>query len=458
MNTHIRWCRFLNNPENKYSLFRTTDIKDGNIIVCQQLKFRQFAKFENHVELMKYQQKTEPFDNCFYEIMTEKMKRKPYFDIDIKRYKNTVEEVENSKKMVEKIKENILKVLKESEADPKKAQILVYTSHTERKLSYHIIVHGYYLKDHRECKNFFEAVSDKCDYNYQGYIDCSVYKTIQQLRILGSHKYFSRNNKVFSKSMSHNFKIPERYLRFPGGEKSYMMLTSLVSNTVDCEHLEGFEYVEPDIDYGRFIFLPESDAERLKFLDKMIKDADSEEEEKPKAGEELDSSVIKKNKKRIVKIKLPGKAGAADDEDLDEVLNIFYKKYPKEAFKFQKSLNYDGNLIITFIRRRPTFCNICQRKHYNENPYVKVSGMNRDLYFHCRRDPKDRGEYFGSLGKVELNDVKVEDIAPEIEMSAAAPAADIIDKEMYAIEAKIASSSSESTKGDLSNSLSFLKL
>jgi hypothetical protein len=456
MDNDVRWCRFLNNPENKYSLLRTTDIKDGNIIVCQQLKYRQFAKFENHVELMKYQAKTDPFDNCFYEIMTENMKRKPYFDIDIKRYNNSEAEHEDSKNMVNQIKDKILEVIKGSGADVEKAQILVYTSHTGKKLSYHIIVHGFYLKDHRECKNFFEAVSDKCDYSYQGYIDCSVYKTVQQLRILGSHKYFSRNTKVLSKSMSHNFSIPERYLLFPGGEKSYMILTSLVSNTVDCEHLNGFEYTEPDIDYGRFIYLPESDAERLEFLDKMIKDEESEE----------DSPNIKRTdkKERIVKIKLPGKAGAADDADLDDVLDVFYKKYPKEAFKFQKSLNYDGNLIITFIRRRPTVCNMCQRKHYNENPYVKVSGMTRDLYFHCRRTVDDKGELFGSLGKVNLKDVNVGDVAPEIKHPGCGPAKDIIEAEMAAhaklhqMEEMLVKDIPDSNSGDLTTNLDFLRL
>lgn len=431
----IRWCRYLNNPHNKYSLLKTTEIKDGNMIVCQQLKYRQFARFDNHSQFMKYQSMTEPYENCFYEIMVENTNRKPYFDIDISRKNNENKEYGNQ--VIEQIKKNILEVLEENKADLNKVQILVYTSHTSKKLSYHIVVHGYYLKNHFECKNFFETVSGKCDYYYQNYMDCSVYKIVQQLRIIGSHKFRGKNTKVLSKSLSYNFKIPERYLLFPGGERSYILLTSLVSNTVDCEHLSGFEYDEQEIDYGRFIYLPETDAQRLDF------------------GEKIST------KDSVVKIKLPGKAGAADDADLDQVLEIFYSKYPKEAFKFNRTIMNDGNLIITFLRRRKTFCNVCQRDHNNENPYIRVSGMNRDIYFHCRRDKDDRGELFGSLGKIELKDVKVDDILQ------GAPAKDIlamyedVEGDLLKIEEELVEEKREEEEkggGDLSRPLKFLRL
>ena len=445
MDSHIRWCRYLNNPENKYSLLKTTKINEGNVVVCQQLKYRQFARFENHSDFLKYQRCVQPFENCFYEIMTENMRRKPYFDIDIKRYpSHNLLDKTKSDELIKKLKENIVLVLAEKIGEEKanKAQILVYTSHTEKKLSYHVIIHGYYLKDHRECKNFFEHVSEKTEWNYQSYIDCSVYKTVQQLRMLGSHKYFVQNNKTFSPSLSDNYIVPERYLRFPKGKESYMLLTSLVTNMTDCDHLPGFEYVEPNIDYGRFIYLPESDAERLDFLEKIINDTPN----KP----ECDG---------LVKVALPGKAGAAEDKDLDEILDVFYAKYPKEAFKFKRIISHDGNLIITFLRRRSTFCDTCQRKHYNENPYVRVNGMNRDLYFHCRRESEDKGELFGSLGKLTLKDIDVQDIIN----SGAAPAKDILLKEeteagLRKLEEDLTGDAPDKVKGDLSTELGFLKL
>lgn len=446
MDSDIRWCRYLNKYDYKYSLLKTTNIKEGNLIVCQQTKFRQFAKFENHIEFMKFQTKVESYENCFYEIMTEDMKRKPYFDIDIKRYNE--EDIEEGNKIIKQIKDSIKVVLKEKDADIEKAQILVYTSHTDKKLSYHIVVHGYYFKDHHECRNFYNSVSEKCDYSFQRYIDCSVYKTIQQLRIIGSHKYQKKNYKVLSKSLTENFVIPERYLRFPKGKESYITLTSLVSNITDCEYLTGFEFIQPDIDYGRVIYLTEKDAENLECL-KNINSDDSDS----------NSPIISKNQ-GLVKVKLPGKSGTATDADLDPVLNLFYQKYSNIAFKFNRALNCDGNLIITFLRKKGTMCNMCQRKHYNENPYVKVSGINRDLYFHCRRTPDDRGELFGSLGEIKLDDVNVNDI---VQLESSAPAKDILEKEEEKINSlnnleESLSVKKDNQKGDLSKDLTFLKL
>lgn len=445
MDYDIRWYKFLNNPEKdkRCLLNDTLKIEDHNIIVSQNLKNMHFAKFENHTEFLKYQRSVPPHDNCFYEVMTEKTQRKPYFDIDIK--KSSLKQDDNGIEIIKNIKENIIAVILENAGEEyvKKAQLLVYTSHTDAKISYHIVVHGLYLKNHKECKNFFEKVSDKTEFKYKNYIDCSVYKTVQQLRILGSNKYFKKNTKVLSMSLSENFSIPERYLRFPRGKESYLLLTSLVGNITDCEKLPSFEYFEPEIDYSQFIYLPESDAERLAFLNDM-----------------LDESYDNEKNERIVKIKLPGRAGNAEYKDIEQVMEIFHSKYPREAFKRGKIIEHDGNMIIAFYRVRKTMCNVCKRIHYNENPYVRVTGLNRDLYFHCRREQDDKGELFGSLGKPKLEDVDVKNIVKDA--GEGAPAQDILDKEaeLHKLASNIVvdGGKKEKKENSLSKDLSFLKL
>ena len=73
----------------------------------------------------------------------------------------------------------------------------VFTSHVNNKLSYHIVLPDYSVKDEKALLNFYHQLLPLIDNKYHSYIDDSVYKNTQQFRILGSHK-FERNNNIMS--------------------------------------------------------------------------------------------------------------------------------------------------------------------------------------------------------------------------------------------------------------------
>ena len=80
------------------------------------------------------------------------------------------------------------------------------------------------------------------------------------------------------------------------------------------------------------------------------------------------------------------------DFELEEVINIIGKTYNLDNFKLIKS----DNNILAFKLLDSYHCNLCNRDHENENPYVIILGIQKNIYFCCRR--KEKLEYLGSLG------------------------------------------------------------
>ena len=340
----VKWYPFLNKSD-KENLYKYEKFTDENLVVCHELEYRRYAKFKDYLEFKNFRDRLNPKDNCFYEIITEKSTRKPYFDIDMEKDEKTIS---LHLDMIESLKKSILNLIDD-------AIILVYTSHRKNKYSYHVVISNYYLNDHCEARNFFDSVKEILNEIYYPYLDESVYKTIQQFRILGSHKYLKDNKKILDLELSLNFKIPERYKKFPKGLENYHLLNSLVSDKTGCRYLDGYKLADP-----------------------------------------------------IEHIHIKGFSSTGDTED---VLNIFYSVYSADVFSYLNSQENNGNLLITFRRLKESYCKECDRVHDNENPFVVVSGINRNIYYYCRRREKtDGGLYLGSLGPEKIPDLSVEDI------------------------------------------------
>jgi hypothetical protein len=65
------------------------------------------------------------------------------------------------------------------------------------------------------------------------------------------------------------------------------------------------------------------------------------------------------------------------------------------------------------LRKSSSFCEECNRIHENENPFVTVNGIYRNIYFYCRRKEGDErvgGKYIGSLGPEIIPELSVDDI------------------------------------------------
>lgn len=343
----MRWYSYLNNKK-EHNLLNNEKINEDNLIICQQLETRKYTVFKDHISFKSYQEKINERENCFYEIILEKKYRKPYFDIDLDIENN--EDI-NEKLIIENLKLSIKTLIEDS-------IILIYSSHTEKKLSFHIIINNYYFVNHEECKNFYDKIIEIIDEKYQKFVDNSVYKTIQQFRILNSHKYNRDNKKIFREDLSENFIIPDKYKKFPAGLNNYLLQTSLISNTAGAKYLSGY-------------------------------------------------NIIKNNKSTTLN------KGFGSTSDLEDVLNIFYSIYSADIFQYLNVIDNNGNLLITFRRLSPSYCQECQRVHENENPFITVNGIYRNIYFHCRRKDNNEsysGKYIGNLGPEIIPELSIDDI------------------------------------------------
>ena len=237
--------------------------------------------------------------------------------------------------------------------------IMVYSSHRPGKKSYHVVVDKIYLENYESCQIFYKKVLDKISLKYRDFFDESVYKSTQQFRILGCQKYEKQNYKKLNPKLSCNFKIPYRY-KNDRGKNLYTLLCSLVGRTERCKYLPGFE-------------------------------------------------PPKKEMKTFI--------GTSSEDDLDDVISVFKENFNIDNFKIGKIVEREGSLIICLKTLVPYMCGICKRVHDLENPFLSVRGTEREIYFYCRRNKKDKF-YLGKLGVPPnfspVRKSKTPDLIPEI--------------------------------------------
>lgn len=329
------WYNYLNNPKEK-SLLKEQKIEDGNIIVSQELSFRKYTIFKKNIDLFNFLEKIDIEKKCLYEILTENQPRVPYFDVDIENELSSFDEQDFIQKLhkihTEKYPDNPL---------------LVFSSHTEKKKSYHILVRGVYTFNHREGLEFYKDYIHDLEEKYRQYFDQSVYKSVQQFRILGTHKYGKTNTKIFREDLSLGYKLPKR-CKDQKSKDIHNFYISLISNVQDCQYLDKFQ------------------------------------------------QIAKKEKKTM-------EQGSCNEEDIEKALEIFNKSFEgqESTYSFIDYKEDNGNFLIIMKRNIPSECKLCQRVHENENPFLTVVGEERRIYFNCRRN--DRNLYIDKLGeKIEI--------------------------------------------------------
>ena len=137
------WYYYLNNKE-KESLLNSKSVQKNNLVVCQEEQQRKYALFESYGQFLKYYNSQST--KCFYEIVLTNQYRVPYFDVDVE---------ENIESFDENVFKNILhNKMKEVFGNN---QMLVYSSNTLTKKSYHILIRNVYLHNEKECANFLQV-------------------------------------------------------------------------------------------------------------------------------------------------------------------------------------------------------------------------------------------------------------------------------------------------------------
>lgn len=334
----MKWYNYFN-KKGEENLIESETIAEENLMICQQLRYRRYTLFKNFNQFTKYFFTQLDEEKCFYEMMREKDGRKPYFDIDI----DDISFDFNS--MIDQIKNTIIDMI------GKKIKIIVFDSSTETKLSFHIVVDDVYLQSYKELLTFYDKVEEKLSNENKMYMDRCVYKSVQQFRIAGSHKYMKNNVKRLREDLSYRFSVPKR-IKTEIGKFNYLLASSLVTNVSSCRVLCGFQPVveEKDLNFS----------------------------------------------------------GSANEGDIEDVMKMFYEKYSYGDFSFQECKEKNGNLLIVLRRLNPTYCEICKRIHESENPFITVTGDFRNVVFYCRRtDEKDsrEGDNLGCLGVPDYTDI-----------------------------------------------------
>lgn len=342
----MRWYHYLNKV-GEDNLIQNERLDDENLIVCQQLSSRRYTHFQNFSAFFRYYQTVPENERCFYEILMPEKARKPYFDIDmdVGIEFDSVQE----KEMFREIRKIFREIL------GKQYTLLVFSSHIERKRSYHLVVDDFILQNYKECEVFYDRFTDKLSEKYKPYFDRCVYKTVQQFRIVGNHKFNKNNTKIFEKELSVGFKYPAR-CREKNAKFLHLLSVSLIYNNSYCQLLGGFS--------------PPEEEKSLGF-------------------------------------------GAACEGDISDVLQNFFAVYSPDDFQYSDCKEQNGNLLLVLRRLNPTFCKQCNRIHENENPFITVTGGYRNITFYCRRKDEKLGVSLGHLGPPvipELSATEVTDI------------------------------------------------
>jgi hypothetical protein len=356
-NMDLRWYRLLVTPKvavKHPSLFDHETVTPENVLICQELKYRTFVKFNGIHDLIKFISIVKYSHNCLYEIIRGNYSHKWYLDIDI-----TLEGFANEKskivlpadetpQVVIEVKKALLNLLPISEKD-----IMVASSNGIQKHSYHIVIDRWCLANKEEAKAIYYAVIDGIPFKYRPALDL-LYKSLQQFRLYGSHKFESDRVKTFRSDLS-----------------SWEPGITPLNN----EHLELL----------RFSSFLVGNISGCTYLPSLVP------EKVPSPFDNVENILCK--------------------EEVEAVMALFRERFrDNSAFQY---LSYD-KCFITLKRIRPSFCKGCSRAHENENPYLFIVGKEKCIYYDCRRGgPR---VYLGKLGATDENnrEVEVEEKAEEI--------------------------------------------
>jgi len=333
---------------------------------------RMFAVFDSYVELFLYQNRYKPAEKNFYEIIIGKFPQKPHFDIDIKEdeIENFGDSLDSNKDLdsfAKAVKDNLIecaiKVCSSVRTNIDISHdVLVYQSHSrahhdKQKRSFHVVLHHYCHADHHQAAAFYKRVIDEMKPEFANYVDHSVYSSRQNFRLLGHQKINSNRPKLFQNPMLYKGKVFEHKYDIDFDEdpenrlnllKVESLKESLVSWVEDCEYLPAFET--------------------------------EEERTKKKNYEDLGDLSI---------------------ETITEAKLILDQK------NFPFVIRDIKGPIISLRRLRPSFCEVCQRTHEHENPYLLI--VEDNIYFCCRRT---EGKKL-LLGKAESNLKKLDNLLEE---------------------------------------------
>jgi hypothetical protein len=395
----MKWYKYLKSNDDKIgrALLDYEKFEDNNIIICQKLEYLTFGKFINYLDFAKHMIKNTPLhERCYYETIFGNSRQRPYFDIEFYTTRKEGEVYVPESEADESIRQLISIILEElniivnnnkdiNALKNNKSHILVFTSHAEDKRSYHIVIEGYSVADFKQNKAFHDKIVEKYPEKWRAVIDHSMYKSLQQFRIVGNTKWKAKRVKTLNDTLTISYMDDNKWYppAIPDSqEHQFVMLleSSLITFTSTCTPLQNF--------------IIEDKNSLAKYIDRN--------------GEETFYNPL-------------------TPDDIRDALALCYKFANLEfgdnrfPYSYLKTVESGVNSALILLKRhRPSNCSICNKLHDNENPYLIIAGENRDVYLDCRRNPDNKKLHVGNIGPaLEINeDIKTppKSLAPTIVM------------------------------------------
>lgn len=385
------------------------------LIVCQEVEYRFFTKFNSYLDFAAFcRGKIANTHKCFYECIFTQIPQKPYFDLDIpSEPEKDVMKLEEAKKMPgvpslppssssvhsneKKAEKSNVYWLSKEDADRalqhliqlisqvcphiQPEDIMVFSSHGPHKRSFHIVIDRWCYPDAADNRAFHDKIMGEFPQEWRGAVDHKMYKSIQQFRILGSHKFGSDRWKVVSPFSTWQ---PDTKAEDDNHTSLQILGASLISNSSYCKLLPSYlVHVEKPVYDGIGIELTSEDIETVTRLCAEYKElpVPSLPSVKPQ------SSTVPTPQKDAVNIpSLPIQQKDVEPEPESK----------RTYFPFKVSGVKDG--MVFFKRQMPSHCIQCKRVHEKEHAFASVSGENRIVSFYCRRADHGKRIVVGSLG------------------------------------------------------------
>ena len=212
----IKWYQTYKSNEKKNGLLDHHSkqyVNECKVITAENSKGTyMYALLRSHVDIFHYIISLDTNHRIFSERIDENACQKPRFDIDIDNDKIPPEYANNRDEFGHRVKdlviETVIKVLKEDNIDIDLTRdILVYNSHGDDKLSYHILVNNYMHSNCHEAGAFYNKIIKSNElldkYDSDGIIDSSIYHKNHSLRILHCRKRLNLRVKKFEKEFSY---------------------------------------------------------------------------------------------------------------------------------------------------------------------------------------------------------------------------------------------------------------
>lgn len=228
-----RYYLLLNpNPEKKHnehlqSLLVNETLTTDSIVIWQNFKNNKYFHFRNYQAFCRYENETKNSEKCFNEVIFSNSYQKPYFDIDAEGLST-----EDGRILLKQVMAAIMKVHPQINLE----DIMVFSSHRDGKVSYHIIVDRWCVINNKQNKAFCQLVCTHVDPRFVEYID-KLYRSKQNLRVYGSMKTENHIHKKLD--VDNTWKMEDC-------NEWQIMGASLVTNVPNCKILPSYPVPEEE--------------------------------------------------------------------------------------------------------------------------------------------------------------------------------------------------------------------